>query len=37
MILDNLNRQLQGRFQQTLLQSLIQAAEVVDNRDRALR
>ena len=37
MILDNLNRQLQGRFQQTLLQSLIQAADVVDNRDRALR
>ena len=37
MILDNLNRQLQGKFQQTLLQSLIQAADVVDNRDRALR
>ena len=36
MILDNLNRQLQGKFQQTLLQSLIQAADVVDNRDRAL-
>ena len=37
MILDNLNRQLQGKFQQSLLQSLIQAADVVDNRDRALR
>ena len=37
MILDNLNRQLQGKFQQTLLQSLIQAADVVDNRDRSLR
>ncbi|WP_313385041.1 peptidylprolyl isomerase [Chishuiella sp.] len=37
MILENLNRQLQGEFQQTLLQSLIQAADVVDNRGRALR
>ena len=37
MILDNLNRQLQGKFQQTLLQSLIQSADVVDNRDRSLR
>lgn len=36
MILDNLNRQLQGKFQQSLLQSLIQAADVVDNRDRSL-
>lgn len=37
MILDNLNRQLQGKFQQTLLQSLIQAADVVDNRAKALK
>lgn len=37
MILENLNRQLKGKVSQTLLPSLIQAADIKDNRGRALR
>lgn len=37
MILENLNRQLKGKVSQTLLPSLIQAADIKDNRAKALR
>ena len=37
MLVENLNRQLQGRIAQTLLPSLIQAADIKDNRERILK
>lgn len=36
MLLENLNRQLKGQVSQTLLPSLIQAADIKDNRDRVI-
>ena len=36
-LVENLNRQLQGQVSQTLLPSLIQAADIKDNRDRVIR
>ena len=37
MLLENLNRQLKGQVSQTLLPSLIQAADIKDNRDRIIK
>ncbi|MBQ0147529.1 MAG: SurA N-terminal domain-containing protein [Flavobacteriaceae bacterium] len=37
MLLENLNRQIKGRISQTLLPSLIQAADIKDNRDRVIK
>ena len=37
MLLENLNRQLKGQVSQTLLPSLIQAADIKDNRDRVIK
>ncbi len=37
MLLENLNRQLKGRVSQTLLPSLIQAADIKDNRSKIIR
>lgn len=37
MLVENLNRQLQGRISQNLLPSLIQEADIKDNRERILK
>jgi len=37
MLVENLNRQLEGRFVQTLLPSLIEAADIKDNREKILK
>jgi len=36
-LVENLNRQLKGQVSQTLLPSLIQAADIKDNRDRVIK